>query len=126
MRLNQVTLPAPDMAASRAFYETLGFTLLVDSPSRYMRFLAPDGVATLSLHETSDPPRGDGVCLYFECDGLDSRVAALSQRGIAFETAIEDQSWLWRETWLRDPAGNRLCLFHAGKNRLAPPWRVKP
>ena len=50
MILNQLTLPAPDMAASRAFYEALGFTALVDSAPRYMRFLAPDGVATLSLH----------------------------------------------------------------------------
>lgn len=126
MRLNQVTLPAPDMAASRAFYDALGFTLLVDSAPRYMRFLAPDGQATLSLHEASAPPSGDGVALYFECDDLDARVAALTQRGIVFETAIEDQPWLWREAWLRDPAGNRLCLFHAGPNRIDPPWRVKP
>jgi len=126
MRLNQVTLPAPDMAASRAFYEALGFAVIVDSAPRYMRFLAPDGVATLSLHESPPlPPGEDGVRLYFECDDLDERVAALTRRGIVFDTAIEDQSWLWREAWLRDPAGNRLCLYHAGVNRLDPPWRVR-
>jgi len=126
MRLNQVTLAAPDMSASRAFYETLGFIVLVDSAPHYMRFLGPDGETTLSLHETDDPPTGDGVRLYFECDDLDASVAALTLRGIVFDGAIEDQSSLWREAWLRDPAGNRLCLFHAGKNRIDPPWRVKP
>jgi catechol 2,3-dioxygenase-like lactoylglutathione lyase family enzyme len=126
MRLNQVTLAAPDMSASRAFYETLGFIVLVDSAPHYMRFLGPDGETTLSLHETDDPPTGDGVRLYLECDDLDASVAALTLRGIVFDGAIEDQSWLWREAWLRDPAGNRLCLFHAGKNRIDPPWRVKP
>jgi hydroxymethylpyrimidine/phosphomethylpyrimidine kinase len=27
--------------------------------------------------------------------------------------------------WLRDPAGNQLCLFRAGENRRNPPWRLK-
>ena len=26
---------------------------------------------------------------------------------------------------LRDPAGNLIALYHAGENRLNPPWRVK-
>ncbi|NDC59085.1 MAG: VOC family protein, partial [Alphaproteobacteria bacterium] len=47
MRLNQVTLAAVDMAASRSFYESLGFEVIVDSAPRYMRFLAPDRYSTL-------------------------------------------------------------------------------
>lgn len=124
MRLNQVTLAAVDMAASRGFFESLGFQVIVDSAPRYMRLLAPDGYSTLSLHETSNPPSGDGPCLYFECDDLDARVADLTRAGVIFETPIEDQTWLWREAWLRDPTGNRVCLFHAGANRIDPPWRV--
>jgi hydroxymethylpyrimidine/phosphomethylpyrimidine kinase len=34
------------------------------------------------------------------------------------------QRWLWREAWLRDPAGNSICLYHAGDNRRFPPWRI--
>ena len=26
--------------------------------------------------------------------------------------------------YLRDPDGNRLCLYFAGENRVNPPWRV--
>lgn len=126
MILNQLTLPAPDMAASRAFYKTLGFTVLVDSAPRYMRLLAPDGVATLSLHEAPALPAGQGwPALYFECDDLDARVRALEARGVVFDGPPVDQPWLWREAWLRDPAGVRLCLFFAGENRINPPWRVK-
>ena len=27
--------------------------------------------------------------------------------------------------YLRDPAGNLICLFWAGENRKNPPWRVQ-
>ena len=26
----------------------------------------------------------------------------------------------------RDPSGNEVCLYHAGENRLSPPWRIPP
>ena len=42
----------------------------------------------------------------------------------ASSTPPVDQPWQWREARLRDPDGNRLCLFHAGENRLNPPWRL--
>ena len=35
-----------------------------------------------------------------------------------------DQSWLWREAYLKDPDGNLICLYHAGANRRFPPWRI--
>jgi hypothetical protein len=37
---------------------------------------------------------------------------------------VKPQPWLWREAHMRDPDGNSLCLFTAGKNRKYPPWRV--
>ncbi len=126
MNLNQVTVPAIDLAASIAFYETLGLTLIVRA-DHYARFECPDGDATfsLSLRDTPLPADRDGVHAYFECDDLDARVAALTQRGVRFDSRPVDQSWLWREAWLTDPAGNRICLYRAGKNRKQPPWRIK-
>ena len=121
MKLNQVTLPAADLPRSIAFYEKLGFVLIVKD-DHYARLENPDDWSTLSLEQRSD--RGDGAHIYFECGDLDVRVAALKERGVAFDSGPEDQSWLWREAWLRDPAGNRICLFLAGDNRRFPPWRI--
>ncbi|MFP7721641.1 VOC family protein [Lysobacter sp. A3-1-A15] len=124
MNLNQVTLPSHDVPACIAFYRLMGFTLIVDSSPRYARFECPEGDATFSLHHVDDGPSDSGVLVYFECDDLDTRVADLCAKGIAFEQMPADQGWLWREARLRDPSGNRLCLFHAGGNRRHPPWRV--
>jgi hypothetical protein len=44
---------------------------------------------------------------------------------VAFEHKPTMQTWLWYEAWLRDPAGNTICLYHAGSNRRHPPWRIQ-
>ncbi len=124
MRLNQVTVPALDVARSIAFYKTLGLRLIVSSP-HYARFELPDGESTFSIHLTDDAAgAGNGASIYFECDDLDARVTALKTKGVVFDADPVDQSWLWREAWLTDPAGVKLCLFKAGENRRYPPWRV--
>lgn len=117
MRFNQVAVPVGDYERCKAFYRALGLRLIVDSPGNsYARFEATDG-ATLSLH-------GDSHAIYFECDALDEMVDFLRVGGVEFEEPPQDKSWGWREAWLRDPAGNRVCLFHGGRNRRYPPWRV--
>ena len=121
MKLNQVTLPATDLVASIAFYEKLGFVLIVRDV-HYARLENPDDLSTLSLELRTG---GDGAHVYFECEDLNFRVAALKEKGVAFDSGPQDQSWLWREAWLRDPGGNKLCLFLAGENRRFPPWRIK-
>ncbi|MGE0240898.1 MAG: VOC family protein [Parvibaculaceae bacterium] len=123
MNLNQISLPARDLAASIAFYQALGLTPIVRT-AIYARFELPDGEATLSLHQTDAKLGDEGVYVYFECDDLDRRVRDLQVKGIAFASEPEDKRWLWREAWLTDPAGNRLCLFTAGANRKNPPWRL--
>ena len=124
MELNQVTLPALDVAASVAFYRKLGFELIVDAP-HYARFKATVGDATFSVHAVDTLHATPQTVVYFECAALDEQVAALKARGVAFEQDPRDEPWLWREARLRDPAGNVLCLYHAGQNRLDPPWRVR-
>lgn len=122
MHLNQVTLPAVDLDRSITFYKTLGLKLIV-LHGPYARLEAPDGRFTLSLHLT-DTAAGEGPKLYFECDDVDARVAELKAKGITFDNDPIDQSWLWREAWFSDPAGVKLCLYHAGENRRFPPWRL--
>ncbi|MBX3431622.1 MAG: VOC family protein [Hyphomonadaceae bacterium] len=126
MRLNQVTAPATDLEASIAFYERLGLRLIVKSP-HYARFESPDGEATFSLHIAEGPiPRENAPHIYFEVADaeLDTEVARLKAAGVSFEREPVMQTWLWREAWLRDPAGNAICLYHAGDNRRFPPWRI--
>ncbi len=121
---NQATVPARDLDRSIAFYETLGFHLIVKD-DHYARFEIGDGQSTFSLHVGDTEGAQNGPHLYFECIDLDARVAELKAKGIVFENDPVDQSWLWREAWFRDPAGNRLCLYWAGKNRRFPPWRLE-
>lgn len=117
MRFNQASVPLRDYAVSRDFYQALGLMLIVDSPDNgYARFEAGGG-ATLSVH-------GDAPAIYLECDDLDARVTALISAGLVFDNEPVDQMWGWREAWLIDPAGNRVCLYSAGENRRYPPWRV--
>ncbi len=122
MKLNQVTLGCTDYDASVAFYTALGLVQIVDSPPCYARFETPSG-ETFSIHAVERV--GDSsVVVYFESDRLDEWVAELQASGIMFESPPADQDWGWREARLRDPAGNALCLFHAGSNRRFPPWRM--
>jgi catechol 2,3-dioxygenase-like lactoylglutathione lyase family enzyme len=141
VRLNHVTLPSVDPERSLPFYEGLGLTAIVldrdpDGRLRYVRLIFPDGDSTLSLErESRDRPAGagdagagggpvPGPVLYFECDDLDARIAALTEAGYAFVEGPETKPWLWREARLRDPDGHALCLFRAGFYRRDPPWRI--
>ena len=123
MNLNQITLPALDIPASVAFYKRLGCALLVES-AHYARFKAPKGDVTLSIHLVDEAPTVSRAVVYFECGALDLRVAELKALGVQFAQEPQDESWLWREARLLDPSGNAICLYHAGSNRLNPPWRV--
>ncbi len=105
----------------------VGLIQIVDAPPRYARFVLPDGDATLSVEVMGDRPGrpADRAQVFFECDALDETVAALKARGVVFEQDLTDMSYLWREARLRDPDGHDLRLYHAGENRLNPPWRLK-
>lgn len=123
MRLNQVTVTLPDMDAGWDFYRSLGLIPIVDARPRYARFRCPDGDSTFSIHRGE--AKAGGTTVYFECDDLDERVAALKGVGFVFASDAEDKTWLWREAELFDPGGNRVVLYSAGENRLNPPWRIE-
>jgi len=124
MQLNQVTLPALDIPASVAFYRRMGFDLIVDAP-HYARFKSTVGDATFSLHAVDALAGPPPTIVYFECAALDQQVEELRAKGFQFQQEPKDERWLWREARLLDPSGNVICLYHAGENRLNPPWRVR-
>ncbi|MEO6875440.1 MAG: VOC family protein [Opitutaceae bacterium] len=123
MNLNQVTVSTTDVNRAIEFYSQLGLKLIVKNFPHYACFQCPEGSSTFSVHLAKCVPPSTSL-IYFECSQLDETVAALQQRGITFTSPPTDQPWLWREARLRDPDGNPLCLFHAGSNRLNPPWRL--
>ena len=125
MNLNQVTVYTNKFSESLEFYKSLGLKIIVDSSPRYVRFQCPDGDSTFSLHETSNNSECANIVLYFECENLDEEFSRLKNLGLQFEQEPTNQTWLWREAYLRDPMGNKICLFYAGENRQNPPWRVK-
>ena len=127
MNLNQVTIYTDKVLETVEFYEKLGLFRIVDSLPRYARLEFPDGDATLSVNEFGDMPPAAGsnnVVLYFECENLNADHERLTAAGIAFIEPPTDRPWLWREAYIADPNGNKICLFQAGKNRKDPPWRV--
>lgn len=120
-RLNQITLAAGDYQEAVLFYRAIGLSQIVDSPTNgYARFES-EGGATLSI-STGHGETG-GVSVYFECLNVDTYTDTLREQGIACP-APKDQSWGWRESWITDPSGNRVCFYQAGENRRYPPWRV--
>ena len=123
MRLNQITLPAIDVAESIAFYRRMGFDLIVEAP-HYARFKSVDGDATFSVQEVGVLHHPSQIVVYFETPFLDGTVKQLQAQGFTFSQEPRDEPWLWREARLADPSGNVICLYWAGANRLNPPWRV--
>jgi catechol 2,3-dioxygenase-like lactoylglutathione lyase family enzyme len=122
MRLNQVTIAVTDIKSSTGFYKSLGLILIVQT-DHYCRFIVPGNEATFSIHLAENAEPGSTV-IYFECDDLDKTVTELKFYGIEFSQEPVDQSWLWREAYLKDPDGHTICLYYAGENRLNPPWRL--
>ncbi len=124
MKLNQVTVPAVNIAESVEFYVRMGLELIVSS-SHYARFVCPDGDSSFSVHVISELLPCSGTVVYFEVQSLDQKVRELQDQGISFTQEPRDEPWLWREARLLDPSGNVICLYTAGVNRLNPPWRLK-
>lgn len=124
MNLNQITIPSLDVQKSAKFYKILGLHLIVDALPRYVRFECPDGESTFSVHKVDSLPTGSGITIYFEDDNLDKLISNLQEKGVIFTQLPEDKPWLWREAHLKDPDGNSIILYHAGKNRKNPPWRI--
>jgi catechol 2,3-dioxygenase-like lactoylglutathione lyase family enzyme len=125
VNLNQVTILTPKTVEAVEFYKTLGLRLIVDSLPRYARLECPDGGSTFSINTAEEDLPAPNTILYFECEELDKEVARLKSAGVEFISGPEDKEWLWRQAYLNDPAGNKICLFYAGENRKNPPWRVK-
>lgn len=125
MNLNQVTIYCEKTNETVEFFQKLGLSIIVDSLPRYARLECPDGESTLSIQHDENAVTSNNIVLYFECENLDAAVDDLRSKGLSFVEDPTDRPWLWRQAYLKDPNGNKICLFNAGDNRKNPPWRVK-
>lgn len=125
MRLNQVTVRVTNINRAFEFYKGLGLVPIVGGLEHYARFVCPAGDSTFSIEKVGAGKPHSTTTVYFECDNLDEKVNELISKGYLFDKDPTDQSWLWREAYLRDPDDNLICLFYAGENRINPPWRLK-
>jgi catechol 2,3-dioxygenase-like lactoylglutathione lyase family enzyme len=125
VRLNHVLVYVADVGRSLAFYENkLGFVRIEGSGEEgYARLRAPDGEATLGLHQgsgESDVPKHEGIRLYIEIEDLDTACRKLEDQGVVFDQRPQDMPWGWRHAYLRDPDGFELSLYWAGGMRYLP------
>ena len=125
MNLNQITIYSEKPVETVEFFQKLGLNIIVNSLPRYARLECPDGESTLSVHIADDVVVTNNIVLYFDCENLDAKVEELKSKGLVFDEDPTDREWLWRQAYLKDPNGNKICLFYAGDNRKNPPWRVK-
>lgn len=123
MDLNQVTVAVTNIERAVLFYETLGLQLIVKN-DHYARFIVPVNKSTFSIHQTAIFRPSETV-IYFETDKVDKKIGEFRAAGLVIEKEPVMQSWLWYEAYLNDPDGNKICIYHAGENRVNPPWRIK-
>jgi catechol 2,3-dioxygenase-like lactoylglutathione lyase family enzyme len=126
VRLNHVTLSVVDVAGSAAFYVRLGLVQIVADYPDYARLEVAEGQTTLSLHRVEQASPQPSASIHFEVDDVDRVVGALQRAGFRFVSGPVDQPYLWREAILLDPDENQVFIYHAGENRLNPPWRLAP
>src|SRR5215204_2790811 len=124
MNLNQVTIYSEQPVETAEFFQKLGLRIIVDSLPRYVRLECPDGDSTLSIQQADDVQVTNNIVLYFECEELDRTVNELKTKSLPFDEDPTDRPWLWSQAYLKDPNGNKVCLFQAGENRKNPPLRV--
>ena len=111
------TMPVSDLGKARVFYgETLGLTFLWENPAS-IRFRCGDN-SELSVFRRPSTVT-EHTLAHFEVTDLESDVADLEAKGVAFldysEGALRTTGHIVqigpaRAAWLRDPDGNTLGL----------------
>lgn len=107
--INAVTLATPDMAASVAFYDALGFELRYGgSDAEFTSFAAGTGFLNLQ----PDPEGATRVWgrVIFWVDDVDAMHERVLAAGHQPEMAPADAPWGERYFHVRDPAGHELSF----------------
>jgi predicted enzyme related to lactoylglutathione lyase len=100
-----------DLERTREFYaDLLGLTVLLEHPG-YLRVGGGEGFH-IGFEERPEAEVGAaGVEIVIRVDDVDAEHRRLSDAGVAFATAPQDQDWGARHAWLTDPDGYRLSVY---------------
>lgn len=123
MKLSQsavtTMLPVTDVERAKTFYsDALGLTYLGTNASGEAAYELAGG-STLVLLPRPAGSHSDHTAMSFEVHGIESIVAEMTDRGVAFEDydlpdlkTVDHVCVLGAEkaAWFRDPDGNYLCL----------------
>lgn len=120
---SHVMLGATDLEASKNFYDavlgTLGHGSGAANKNRYF-WRTPSGMFAVTLPLNGEPATvGNGSTIGFSCSSAEQAAAAHAAGVAAGGTSIEDAPGYRGEApnhyylaYLRDPAGNKICLIH--------------
>jgi predicted enzyme related to lactoylglutathione lyase len=111
--ISYVEIPAPDLAAAKAFYGAAFGWTFTDYGDAYVGIRAPDGEGEVGgLSPVGDPVRGALLVLLFS-DDLDASVAAVEEAG---GTVVQGPYPYpgGRRFHFTDPAGNELGVYAHG------------
>src|SRR5689334_12025792 len=116
-KVGRVCVTVADTDRAIAFYESLGFEKIVDTPmgpgQRWVEVLLPGTETSIAL---APPPQGTeagggqtGICI--DTSDVDADHAALKAAGVD----VDDEVSRWGDPvppmfWLRDPDGNSLIV----------------
>ena len=99
-----VMITAKDQTAAKAFYEKLGFHVVLEAPNpeggMWIQMGLPQGNTTISL--------ANFPAIICETEDIEKEVEALRLRGME-AGKIDDTPW-GRFAWVKDPDGNGICL----------------
>jgi len=109
--INAVTLVTGDMATSTAFYDALGFELVVggaDAP--FTTYRVGPGFLNIQLDPAHAPIAAIWGRVIFWVDDVDAVYALATDAGFAPTTAPADAPWGERYFHLHDPDGHELSF----------------
>jgi predicted enzyme related to lactoylglutathione lyase len=99
-----IMLPVTDQQKAKAFYLKLGFQVILEAPADHGQTWIqmglpnqPTSIALMAFH---------GIII--ETDDIEQEIKALEAKGIEVGK-VDVQPW-GKFAWLKDPAGNGLCL----------------
>lgn len=109
--LQFVVVNVPSVAAVRDFYaETLGFTVVTESPAFLQLRTAAGGGADYALSESADAKPGENPELWWLVDDADATYVELKGKGVGIASEPMDLPF-GRAFAIHDPAGNTLHFW---------------